>query len=642
MGLARLIAAGLPVPPGFVLDDAAFRAIAGELEILDEDAIGHTLAEAQLRLCNAELPAALVREVEERAAPLGTLAVRSSATIEDGEAGAAAGVFSSRTEIPAADVWAAIRAVWTSALTPLAAAYGRRRGGTIAIGVIVQAFVPGERVTVYTRAPGAPEGARALIQRGGELALVPRSSSDPALVLALRAEAAIGATGGADVELVGDVIVQARPVIHPVIHPHLPVPPLILAPLVADGRHWRWDVAHNPDPLSLAQIGLVERIERAELGPYAMRVCGGYLYTAPRGEPPVVTPPRSGAALDARAREIEARIGASLGLDIDPLVGRLDPLAITSRGEPPPLEEALARYLAFYELFGAELGPLIAAARSTLTAAQLAGARPSAVEQTLLAAARTEIDESSAAERLGMLAPAWDVAVPTYGERRGILPAAIRRARTIARALVAPSPPDERDDLARAAADLAERDDHWFARAQLLVRRAILARAATLGLDPDDACWIPLDELLEGNALDPDDVRRRASAARNAAARAGRWRMPRSVGGPPEAPVRALHGVGTGPRITGRIVRYPTLAAAISASAGDVVVTRAVTPALAVQVIGCAALVSETGGLLDHGAALARELGITCVVGCHDAWSLLADGMVVTVDGDAGSVEISS
>jgi pyruvate,water dikinase len=444
------------------------------------------------------------------------------------------------------------------------------------------------------------------------------------------------------VELAGEAIVQARPIIHPVIQPRLPVPPLILAPLVADGRHWRWDVAHNPDPLSLAQIGLVERIDRAEIVPYAMRVCGGYLYTAPRGDPPVVTAPRSRASLDARARELDARIGAALGLELDPLVGVTDPLAIALRGEPPPLEEALARYLAFYELFGSELGPLIAAARSTLTAAQLGGARTSAVEQTLLAAARGELEGYEAAERLGMLAPAWDVAVPTYGERRGIVPAAIRRARTIASTLVAPPPPAETDDLARAAADLAERDDHWFARAQLLVRRAVLARAAALGLDPDDAFWIPLDELLDGNVLDPDDVRRRASAARNAAARAERWMMPRSVGGPPEAPARALHGVGTGPRVTGRIVRYPTLAAAISASTGDVVVTRAVTPALAIQVIGCAALVSETGGLLDHGAALARELGITCVVGCHDAWSLLTDGMVVTVDGDAGSVEISS
>ena len=73
--------------------------------------------------------------------------MRSSATIEDGAAGAAAGVFSSRRAVPVAEVWDAIRAVWTSALTPLAVAYARRRGGRdpIAIGVIVQEYVSGAR-----------------------------------------------------------------------------------------------------------------------------------------------------------------------------------------------------------------------------------------------------------------------------------------------------------------------------------------------------------------------------------------------------------------------------------------------------------------------------------------------------------------
>lgn len=101
-----------------------------------------------------------------------------------------------------------------------------------------------------------------------------------------------------------------------------------------------------------------------------------------------------------------------------------------------------------------------------------------------------------------------------------------------------------------------------------------------------------------------------------------------------------LHGVGAGPRVTGRVVRFASLASAVLAAPGDVVVVRAVTPALAVFVGRCAALVSETGGLLDHGAALARELGITCVVGCRDAWTSLHDNDTVDVDGDAGTVTL--
>ena len=137
VGLARLIAAGLPVPEGFVIDDRAFRAIVGE-PIPELDAIGHELDHAAQRIEAAELPADFVRKVQARAAALGDrVIVRSSATIEDGQDGAAAGVFSSRV-VAIADLWPAIRAVWSSALTPLAAAYARRRGAAIASGSLVQ------------------------------------------------------------------------------------------------------------------------------------------------------------------------------------------------------------------------------------------------------------------------------------------------------------------------------------------------------------------------------------------------------------------------------------------------------------------------------------------------------------------------
>lgn len=676
VGLARLLGAGLPVPDGFVIDDRAFRHLVGEIDVtagLDArphpigflphassgaepgSSLGHQLVEAAHRIATGELPTDLVREVEERAAALGVLAVRSSATIEDGDAGSGAGVFSSSTAVPARDVWAAIRAVWGSALTPLAAAYARRRGGTISIGVIIQRFVPGELVTIYTRPPGEPSRDELLIQRGETTTRGVRPATDAITALALQAEAAIGSPRGADVEIVEAAatrwIVQARPIVHPVTRPRRPPPPSVIAPLVADGRTWTWDVAHNPDPLSSAQAGLVEHVDRAEVSAWSLKVCAGFLYAARREDPAaqhVVATPHNVAALDARVHELELAMEAAL------------------TGPAPTrgiLDDAIARYLAFYRIWSTELAPLIAAARMNLAPAQLAGARPSSVESTLFAAARGELDEPTLLARIGVLSPAWDVSTATFGERPELVRDAIERARAVIEAPhpittsaapgAGPAPletlhhharaaADHADrDLARAAADLAERDDIWFARAQLLVRTAILARARDLAIDPEDAFWIPLDELAAATALDPDDVRRRASAARTAAARAAQWSMPIVVGGdslPAEAPLR---GVGTGPRVTGRVVRFASLASAVMVGAGDVVVARAVTPALAVLVIGCAALVSETGGLLDHGAALARELGIPCVVGCRDAWSLLADGMLVTVDGEAGEVAVS-
>ncbi|HWO24433.1 MAG TPA: PEP/pyruvate-binding domain-containing protein [Kofleriaceae bacterium] len=696
VALARLIAAGLPVPEGWVLDDRAFRAAAGALAPgpgpgaaapgLDE--LGHTLAAAAARIEEAELPPELVAEVAARAAELGRLAVRSSATIEDGAAGAAAGVFSSRVAVPPGEVWPAVRAVWASALTPLAVSYARLRDGAagvgaggIAIAAILQRHVDGERATIYTRPPGAPEGGEVWIQRGDRLEKRPRGDADPLAQLALAAERAIGAPRGADVEVViaGDGrawIVQARPIVHPARRAQVPPPPVVLAPLVADGRRWTWDAAHNPDPLSVAQAALVERVERAGVAPWSMRVCAGYLYTAPREELPR---PALGsrAELDARVRALEARIEAVLA------PAEADPEA----GAELTLDDALARYLAFYALWAREVVPLIAAARARAPAGSLRGARPSSIEAALLAAARGELAEAAVVARFAAMSPAWDVAVPTFGERPAVLRDAIARARLLGERAPVPPPPAE-DDLARAGADLAERDDLWFARAQWLVRRALLRAAAALGLPAEDAFWLPPEELAAAataaatatataaaaaataaaivpsaaagaadsrtalapadvaaapaappTALSIDDARRRAAAARAAAARAARWSMPFVVASEAApAPSAPLRGAGTGGRVTGRVKKVISLATSIAVSRADVVVTRAVTPALAVFVTGCAALVSETGGLLDHGASLARELGIPCVVGCRDAWSLLEDGAIVTVDGDAGIV----
>ena len=678
LGLARLIAAGLPVPEGWVLDDRAFRAVAGELPAPggDRGGLGHALAEAAARIEAAELPPEMEAEISARAAELGRLAVRSSATIEDGEAGAAAGVFSSHVAVSPGEVVPALRAVWASALTPLAVGYARLRdGAAIAIAVILQRHVAGEHATVYTRPPGAPERDEIWIQRGDRLVKRARAEADPLIELALRAERAIGAARGADVELVigGDPaerggaelrdgerawIVQARPVVHPVRRAQVPPPPVVLAPLVADGRRWTWDVAHNPDPLSVAQAELVERVERAGVAPWSMRVCAGYLYTAPREEVPRPAI-ASRAELEARVRELEARIEAALGDGDD-------------GGGARSIEAAVERYLAFYAIWAREVGPLIAAARARAPDGSLRGARPSAIESALIAAARGDLDEAEVLARFGAMAPAWDVAAPTFGERPAVLRDAIARARLVIARGPAPPPPSPGDDLARAGADLAERDDLWFARAQQLVRRAVLRRAAALDLPPEDACWLPLDALgaaedppgpdpagaaaedrarwLEpsrsGDAVAEDrarwviDARRRAAAARAAAARAAQWAMPFVVGSDAPAPGPPLRGTGVGGRATGRVRKVISLAGSVAVGRGEVVVTRAVTPALAVFVTGCAALVSETGGVLDHGASLARELGIACVVGCRDAWSLLADGMIVTVDGDAGTVVV--
>jgi pyruvate,water dikinase len=53
-----------------------------------------------------------------------------------------------------------------------------------------------------------------------------------------------------------------------------------------------------------------------------------------------------------------------------------------------------------------------------------------------------------------------------------------------------------------------------------------------------------------------------------------------------------------------------------------------------------AGLIVETGGLLSHGAVVAREYGIPTVVGVGGATRLLRTGQIVTVDGSLGVVRV--
>jgi rifampicin phosphotransferase len=72
--------------------------------------------------------------------------------------------------------------------------------------------------------------------------------------------------------------------------------------------------------------------------------------------------------------------------------------------------------------------------------------------------------------------------------------------------------------------------------------------------------------------------------------------------------------------------------------AGAVLVTTTLDPALASVLPGLGGLVAETGSVLSHLAILARELGVPTVVGMAGARELLAEGVMVVVDGTSGEV----
>jgi phosphohistidine swiveling domain-containing protein len=75
---------------------------------------------------------------------------------------------------------------------------------------------------------------------------------------------------------------------------------------------------------------------------------------------------------------------------------------------------------------------------------------------------------------------------------------------------------------------------------------------------------------------------------------------------------------------------------------GDVLVTRQTDPGWAPVFCLISGLVIERGGMLSHGAIIAREFGLPCVVGIKDATRRIDHGALVTVDGDRGTCSIAA
>jgi rifampicin phosphotransferase len=74
--------------------------------------------------------------------------------------------------------------------------------------------------------------------------------------------------------------------------------------------------------------------------------------------------------------------------------------------------------------------------------------------------------------------------------------------------------------------------------------------------------------------------------------------------------------------------------------AGDIVVTAFTDPSWTPLFVSIKGLVTEVGGLMTHGAVIAREYGLPAVVGVENATRLIQDGQRIRVHGTDGYVEI--
>ncbi len=412
--------------------------------------------------------------------------------------------------------------------------------------------------------------------------------------------------GPQDLEVVVDGsgapwLVQARPLLVPL------VDGAAFAALrhATEGEGWpvpstegllELDGVHNPEPLSPAHAWLVERLQGPAL-PRALEVVGMHLYER-RGRPRGPRPAPRGSARQA----------------LDRLLDELLPRARRQRFE---LREALdaADATALGRLLGRAVEGCaeILEAHASLGAHRLAGSTwPSSA---------TLWDRAA---YLDVLPVRWDIAAPSLAELGSMAP----RGRTDARPV----------DPEAAATLLGEIDDHLFALGLSLVRAWYLRAAALRGLPETDVFRLRPEEVVDlelGAAREVAEARGRLVGRGNALNPPARLWNGRSL------PARGgiFQGVGIGPGKTGPVTHRSGLEDLLRRppDPGQVVVLPALIAQAAVALANTrvAAVVSEHGGATGHGALMARELGITALLGCLGAHTI-PEGTEIKVDTRTG------
>ena len=160
----------------------------------------------------------------------------------------------------------------------------------------------------------------------------------------------------------------------------------------------------------------------------------------------------------------------------------------------------------------------------------------------------------------------------------------------------------------------------------------------------DDVFFLTLPELRAaagGTAVPaPEIARRRRRYARAASAPVarevilGRRPAEEAVASGALTGIAVSAGTGVGRARVLRAGEAPTIAP------GEVLIAPVLDAAYGPLLASAAAAVAEIGGLLSHGAVVARELGVPCVVDVREATRRILPGQMVRVDGGTGVVEV--
>lgn len=183
--LGELTRAGIPVPPGFVVRTSAFERFLDETDLRQEveaelgkvdPEVVHTAERASEQLqslvISAEMPSDIKNEIEDAFKVLGAeyVAVRSSATAEDGAENAWAGQLDSYLNTTQSTLLVNVQKCWASLFTPRAIVYRIEKGlheSHVSVAVVVQKMVESESSGIAFSVHPVTEAPNQLIIEAG-------------------------------------------------------------------------------------------------------------------------------------------------------------------------------------------------------------------------------------------------------------------------------------------------------------------------------------------------------------------------------------------------------------------------------------------------------------------------------------------
>jgi pyruvate,water dikinase len=205
----------------------------------------------------------------------------------------------------------------------------------------------------------------------------------------------------------------------------------------------------------------------------------------------------------------------------------------------------------------------------------------------------------------------------------------------------------------RSRIGLREHPKYYIVRILDLAKRAILEEAVGLveaGLlrSQDEVFWFSLEEL-EGILRTRRVDRAVLASRRERFERDASLRPPRVITSEGEivtattgssVPEGALPGTAASAGVVEGRARVVRKLEGSKLETGEILVAPYTDPAWTPLFPMAAGLVTEVGGLMTHGAVIAREYGIPAVVGVDRATEAIPDGAQVRVNGSEGYVEI--